>query len=256
MQSVKRILFKLLGEEKYLKLLNRGFFAAYNTGILKRNYRYKYHYYVHNLIKKGDHVVDLGANLGYYTGLFSKWAGKHGKVIAIEPVPLYMKVIRWATRNCKNVQLVPYALGKENKKIHMVTPFHYGYLRAGLSQVHDEKSGEKPENYEFSFEADMVKAADLFAGFERLDYFKCDIEGYEIVVLPEIMNTLLKFKPIVQLETWGDQKEKVEQLLADNGFEKYQLNDTKLEKVLPGMTELHGDFIFFHKDKRYDTHSI
>ncbi|HEX7846681.1 MAG TPA: FkbM family methyltransferase [Chitinophagaceae bacterium] len=248
MQAVKKILFKLLGEEQYLKMLNRGFFLAYNSGLLKRNYRYKYHYYVQQLIKKGDHVVDLGANLGYYTKLFSKWAGEKGKVIAIEPVPLYMKIIRWTTRNCRNVELIPYALGKENKKIHMVTPFHFGYLRAGLSQVHDDE-GTKPENYEFSFEAEMVKASDLFAGFERIDYFKCDIEGYEIVVLPEIMQTLLKFKPTIQLETWGDQKEAVENLLAKNDFIKYQLNGESLEKVVPGVTELHGDFIFIHKDK-------
>ncbi len=250
MQAVKKILFRFLGEERYLRLLNKGFFLAYNNGLLKRNYRYKYHYYVHQLIKKGDHVVDLGANLGYYTKLFSKWTGKQGKVIAIEPVPLYMKIIRWATRHCSNVQFVPYALGKENKKIHMVTPSRFGYLRAGLSQVHDETSGVKPENFEFSFEADMVKANELFAGFTRLDYLKCDIEGYEAVVLPEIMDTLLKFKPVIQLETWGDQKESVERLLSDNGFEKYQLNVDKLERVLPGVTELHGDFIFFHKDKK------
>lgn len=249
MQAIKKILFKLLGEERYLKLLNRGFFIAYHTGILKNNYRYKYHYYVRQLIREGDHVVDLGANLGYYTKLFAEWTGRQGKVIAIEPVPLYMKVIKWATRRYKNVQLIPYALGKENKKIHMVTPFHFGYLRAGLSQVHDDSGTSKPENFEFSFEAEMVKATDLFAGFERIDYFKCDIEGYEIVVLPEIMNTLLKFKPTIQLETWGDQKESVERLLADNGFEKFQLNGKQLEKVVPGVTELHGDFIFIHKDK-------
>ncbi len=249
MQAIKKILFRLLGEEQYLKMLNRGFFLAYRVGWLKRNYMYKYHYYVHKLIRKGDHIVDLGANLGYYTKLFSNWTGPGGKVIAIEPVPLYMKIVKWATRRRSNVQFVPYALGKENKKIHMVTPSRFGYLRAGLSQVHDDDKGTKPEQHEFSFEAEMVKAAELFAGFERIDYFKCDIEGYEVVVLPEIMPVLLKFKPIIQLETWGDQKQAVEKLLAGNDFIKYQLNGKKLERVVEGVTELHGDFIFMHKDK-------
>ncbi len=249
MQAIKKLLFRLLGEERFLKMLNKGFFFAYKLGLLKSNYMYKYHYYVHKLVRKGDHIVDLGANLGYYTKLFSKWAGPTGKVIAIEPVPLYMKIIRWGTRSCRNVQLVPYALGKENKKIYMVTPSRFGYLRAGLSQVHDEKTGTKPEQHEFSFEAEMVKASELFAGFERIDYFKCDIEGYEIVVLPEIMPILLKFKPIIQLETWGDQKEEVERLLAKNDFIKYQLNEKNLERVVEGVAELHGDFIFIHKEK-------
>src|SRR5271157_4681471 len=36
-------------------------------------------------IKAGDVVVDLGANLGYYTTIMGKLAGPSGRVLAFEP---------------------------------------------------------------------------------------------------------------------------------------------------------------------------
>jgi hypothetical protein len=38
------------------------------------------------LIKEGNVVIDVGANIGGYTLFFAKLVGKHGKVIAFEPV--------------------------------------------------------------------------------------------------------------------------------------------------------------------------
>lgn len=249
-KKIKAYLFRWLGEERYLKLLNKGFFFLYNTGLLRWNEEYKYHYFVKQLIKKGDTVVDIGANLGYYTKLYSKWVGDSGKVIAIEPVPLYNKIIKWACRGRNNITLYPYALGKENKKVHLVTPDHFGYLRTGLPHIYDEKNNKAISEYEFSFEADMKKANELLEGFERIDFLKCDIEGYEEVVIPEILAVLKKCKPIIQIETWGDHKPVVEAALNSAGFEKYYLSKTILQKAAAGEDDPAGDLIFLHNDKK------
>lgn len=248
-KKIKAYLFRLLGEEKYLKLLNRGFFFLYDMGLLRSDEEYKYHYFSKHLIKKGDTVVDLGANLGYFTKLFSKWVGDTGKVFAIEPVPLYTRIIKWTCKGRNNITLYPYALGKENKKVHMVTPDHFGYLRTGLPQVYDEKNNKTLSEYEFAFEAEMKKANELFEGFERMDYLKCDIEGYEKVVIPEILPVLSKFKPTIQIEIGGDNKPIIEAALGSIGFEKYYLEDATLKKAVAGKEDPAGDLIFIHKDK-------
>ena len=248
-RKIKAFLYRLLGGEKYLKLLNRGFFFMYNTGMLRSDDEYKYHYFAKNLIKEGDTVVDIGANLGYYTKLFSKWVGEKGKVFAIEPVPLYTEIIRWACRNRNNITLFPYALGTENKKVHLVTPDHFGYLRTGLPQVYDERNNRNLSEYEFAFEAEMKNARELFNAFEKIDYLKCDIEGYERVVIPEILPVLQKLKPTIQIETNGENRPLIESTLYSAGFEKYYLDGSTLKKAVPGQKEPEGDLVFIHKDK-------
>jgi predicted methyltransferase len=68
------------------------------------------------LIKKGDTVVDIRCQPGYFTKLYSDWVGNSGKVIAIEPVPLYNKIIKWSCRGRKNITLYPFALGTGRKE--------------------------------------------------------------------------------------------------------------------------------------------
>ena len=42
---------------------------------------------LHEFVSPGDWVIDVGANVGYYTKKFSDLVGPHGRVIAVEPVP-------------------------------------------------------------------------------------------------------------------------------------------------------------------------
>ncbi|MFA6235219.1 MAG: FkbM family methyltransferase, partial [Bacteroidota bacterium] len=39
------------------------------------------------LVSEGEWVIDVGANVGYYSKKFSDLVGPRGRVIAIEPVP-------------------------------------------------------------------------------------------------------------------------------------------------------------------------
>ena len=66
------------------------------------------------LIKEGDFVIDVGANFGYYTLLFSKIVGPRGKVIAFEPHPGLFKLLEYNIKHnyITNVELHNIAIGE------------------------------------------------------------------------------------------------------------------------------------------------
>lgn len=71
---------------------------------------------VKKIIKEGDNVIDLGANIGYYTLLFSRLVGDKGKVFAFEPEPKNFSVLKRNVElnNYKNVILVQKAVSNTN----------------------------------------------------------------------------------------------------------------------------------------------
>jgi FkbM family methyltransferase len=218
----------------------------FKVNALKNNYIYKYHYFDKNIIQKGDVVLDIGGNLGYYTKLFAKWVGDTGHVYAVEPVSLFADTIKWGTKNFSNITIYNFALGEEEKDITLSTPGNFGYLRTGLASV---DTGDKQfAESEFTFKAKMKRASHLFKEIPKIDFIKMDIEGYEYIVLPEMKDILVKHKPLLQVETWGEQKFTVENFLAELGYEIYDLEEGVLKPVAEIKNWIQGDLIFIHKD--------
>ena len=239
---IKKILYKILGQAAYLKTLHIGFYILYDLGWLKKNYLYKYHHFARHLIHKGDYVVDIGANLGYFTKIFSRLAGANGMVIAIEPVKPFYDTLVWALGNKKNCRLYNHALGTETKIIEMHLPKMNGHFRTGLAHVAD---GRPDKTESFSFQTEMVKGSELLKDLPEINYIKCDIEGYEEIVLPELKEIILKHKPILQVETWGKHKKAVFDLMKELGYEEYRVYKNKMIKNLPEDIEP-SDYLFIH----------
>jgi FkbM family methyltransferase len=248
MALLKKNLFKILGLKNYLRLLHKGFHFSYAQNFLKNDNIYRYHYFDKKFIREGDTVLDIGANLGYYTLLFAKWVGKSGKVYAVEPVKDFAETIKWASKKFNNIELFNYALGEKEEEVIMGTPDNFGYLRTGLAHVIEDD--EQNEKHEFSFKAQMKKGSVLFATIPKLDFIKCDIEGYEEIVLLEMNDVIMKFKPPIQLETWGEHQPKVETYLLESGYEKYCLDGEVLRPLKEIKDPLPGDYIFIHGENK------
>lgn len=246
MGAINKLLYKTLSERNYLKFLNTSFLTLYKTGLLKGNPKYQYHYFAANLVKEGDTVIDLGANLGYYANLLQQWIGPTGQLYAVEPVIPFNEILQWRLAHKKNVTIYPYALGTEEKNITLVIPKDLGYLSTGLPNVHDESTHGKLEDYSFRFEAKMKKGSELFGSLTKLDFVKCDIEGFEEFVLPEMRSVFVQHKPIVQVETWGTHKKVVEDLFTNMGYIQYHLEKGRLIPSANGHGPNVVDFIFIH----------
>ncbi|MBP3316939.1 MAG: FkbM family methyltransferase, partial [Alistipes sp.] len=65
--------------------------------------------------------------------------------------------------------------------------------------------------------------SELFASLERLDFIKCDIEGYERVVLPEMRELIERFHPTVLVETDGESRQQIIGLFEQMGYKAFML---------------------------------
>lgn len=243
---IKSSLYKLLGLKNYLRLLYRTLAFAIDNGFLKKNEAYLLHQFSQKIIQKGDTVLDIGANLGYYTRLFLRATGEKGRVYAVEPVqPFYENLIYFLGKN-KNLTAFHYALGTEKKEIQLSVPDAYGYLRTGLPRVYDETTAESKENL-LLFPAKMTKGSELFKNIEHVDYLKMDVEGYEKYIVPEISSFLQRTLPCIQIELSGDSRPIIETVLFDLGYVVYYYhNDTLTNTPIANYQQ---DFFYIHPSK-------
>lgn len=216
-----KILYRTLPLEGYLRAVSRLFFLSQRLGMGRYHPATEYVYHLPRLVRRGDVCIDIGANLGYYARTLARLAGPGGKVYAVEPVPPILAVLRRNLGHCRNVEILPYALGAENKPIRMAndTPARTGYFGTGQNYV-----AERGASIGMEFDAEMRRGSELFASLRRLDFVKCDIEGYETVVLTELRPLLARFRPTVLVETGGGNRPQVVALFAALGYRAFTLD--------------------------------
>ena len=241
---IKKLLYSLLGKSLYLRLISWSFLKFYWTGILSLFSKFQVHYLVRKLIKPGDRIIDIGANLGYYTGIFAALTGKEGLVWAIEPVKLYRNILARNTRKYTNVQLIPFALGSEEEDIMMAIPSEKKY-RHGLTRVID-KNEKIPERD--TYQVKMKTPETLFNNIDGLDYIKCDIEGYEGKVIPGFTGLIEQYNPVIQIELDKNNFDSINSLLSGLGYKAFHVNKRKLELLAKGLS-YSGDLFYIHIDQ-------
>jgi FkbM family methyltransferase len=245
MRHFKRWFFQLLGQERYLLLISRLYFLAYHAGLLRRHADYQCHYFARRLINTGDVVVDIGANLGYYTVLFADWTGPGGQVWAVEPSPVYRAVLRRNLGARFWVRVLPYALGEQSGRARMGIAGAPAY-RHGLTRVLEERE-TGPAAYQF--EVEMRAPREAFDELPRLDYVKCDVEGYEMRVIPALRDWIRRLRPIWQIEVDAANRQALFDLFL--GEEYLALCVVKgRARPLPGPdTPAQGDVFFVPREK-------
>jgi FkbM family methyltransferase len=244
MKAIKKLLAKILSQQAYLRTLHRAFYFLYDFKLLRGDARFKYHYMVQKIIQPDFVVVDIGANLGYFSKNFARLA-KDGKVISIEPVPIFYNVLTHFLGTKNNVEIHNIALGKEEGTITMVMPESDGFIRTGLPHI--ANSEEEKKNHKTQ-EVKIVKAKDFIGQFPKIDYIKCDIEGYEGIVFQELKLILEEKRPMVQLEISDQNKEALLTLFKDIDYLQFGIVNFKFVQETGNQQE-EGDYFFVPSEK-------
>ena len=250
MKTIKQLLYKIFGLKTYLKIVSCVYIKYISYGFGKKKYAELH--YLKNIIKQDFVCIDIGANLGYYSYFLSKILGNNGKLIAIEPVPLFGKIWRKNIKksNSKNIIFYPYALGAENKNMKMEMPIINGNVRHGMTQIVDNVETNTIHNAvktsSFTFDVEMKIPDELFASIERIDFIKMDIEGYEHIALENMKKTLIKHKPLIQAELGGkENRQKSIKILLDISYKIYVLKDNELVEIDEKDIENYGGDFYF-----------
>ena len=220
-KKLRALLLKTLGTERYLSLVSRIYIQLIKSGKMKA--KYPELFYLEQLVKPGFVCIDIGANVGYYSTMLSRLCGTNGHVHAVEPVQLFQSVFNRNMRvfGCTNVTLHPVALGGSTSTITMGTPIIDGVFRHGLTHV---VQTDEDTTGMHTYSVNMRNPDDLFEHLQRVDFIKCDVEGYEVFLMPHFTNLIEKFKPLIQIEISSpSNRESIIYLLNKFGYKPFKL---------------------------------
>jgi FkbM family methyltransferase len=146
-----------------------------------------------NLIEPHFNIIDVGANIGFYSLNFAKKASK-GNVFSFEPFQYNYQLLNQniELNNFNNIKTYPIALGETTRKANM-----NNITNKNLGMVHIDLSSNNDENLI------TINTLDNFVkknNSEKIHLIKIDIEGYETNFIKGAINTLTKDYPILFIE--------------------------------------------------------
>ena len=128
---------------------------------------------VRRIVRPGMRVLDVGANLGYFTLLFARQVGPTGRVWAFEPVERYREQLRWhvaANGFEDRVQICDYGLSDASITMNVALDWCGGTLHWTRAEAPDTR---EPARF---LPLDVV-ASEL--GLNHVDFVKLDVDGHE-----------------------------------------------------------------------------
>jgi len=151
------------------------------------------------IIKEGDVVVDVGANIGYFTLLAARLVGPKGKVFSFEPEPLNF---RYLTKNIElnnYSQVFAYQMAVSNKngktKLYLCD-YDSGHHTINKYEGVKAYSRGRPTR-KHSVEIETVVLDDfLKEKTNHIDVVKIDVEGAELLVIKGMEEILKKNRNI------------------------------------------------------------
>jgi FkbM family methyltransferase len=193
---------------------------------------------ISNIISPGDVVLDIGANIGYYTVIFAKLVGQNGKVFAFEPEPTNFSLLQKnvSINGCSNVTVEQKAVSNRNERKKL----YLNKENAGMHTIYKSQYADLDP-----VEIETISLDTYFNNYTgKIDFIKMDIEGSEYTAL-EGMKTILQRQNSIKLlvaffpsaiREYGYEPEQYFDLLSSYGFRIYFINSqTKdLELVNPG----------------------
>ncbi|MBI4707538.1 MAG: FkbM family methyltransferase [Candidatus Omnitrophica bacterium] len=198
---------------------------------INKNYESVIKRLVKEKIEKGDTVLDIGANIGYYTLIFARLAGDSGCVFAFEPEPNNFKLLKKniECNNYRNVTLEPLAVSDKSKR-----------MRLCFNRNNQADNRLIDSSMPNSIDVGAISLDDYFKDYSgKIDFVKIDAQGAEAGIIKGMEGILLQNNNIKLLvEFWpfglkycGSNANLFLELLSGYGFDFYEIRSTNDQLV-------------------------
>lgn len=196
------------------KIREYGYYDKVGSGILKEK------------LKNEDIFVDIGAHIGWFTLLASKYVGDNGHVYAFEPEPNNFELLNnnVELNGFKNITAIQKAIIDKSETLN----FYLSKHNTGNHRIYDINNGRTFIKVQSTSLDEYFKANN-----NKIDFIKIDIQGAEIRALrgmSEILKKNKRLKMYIEFWPWGikkdtqDPKEFID-LLIKNKFKIYLADD-------------------------------
>lgn len=178
--------------------------------------------------------IDIGANFGWYTCLFSVLGGENSNIFSVEPSPdnLFFLKENINKNKLNNISLIDCAVGEKEDllPLYLANPKNPG--------AHSLIKDTPQQKLQTEYTKVKVNTLDsLFGDLEIIHLMKIDIEGYELNALKGGLNTLKKVQNLLiefSPHLWKDPYEEAKNffnILSESGHKPNILEFESLKEL-------------------------
>ena len=177
------------------------------------------------LIRSGDLIFDIGANIGYLSLLFNSLLKNSGTIVAIEPSTRCFHQLQRNTAFAEKIQTLNVAISNKTEK-----------LRFAETKCLERSSLETVNTYAKTIDIEAIQLDDLCLEYGMPDFIKIDVEGHEFAVFQGAEKMLSsKLRPLIYFEALNSTALKkciqIIETLSENSFKIYR--SSQQAKLLP-----------------------
>jgi FkbM family methyltransferase len=191
--------------------------------------------YLRAILKPGDTVLDVGANIGFHTLESWKAVGRSGRVISVEASADHVESVRRNLRanDFPIDDVINLAVGDRDGEVTLGLP------PGGNSGMFGINAGN-----ESAFAVRLQKLDDLLASRSLTDLalIKIDIEGSELGALRGAAETLSRYRPPILIELnetalrrCGASAAEVVSFCGNLDYEGWIISPAGVRRIVPGM---------------------
>jgi FkbM family methyltransferase len=175
------------------------------------------------MVRAGDVVYDVGANIGWYSLLAARGVGANGEVVAFEPSIVNAACVQEnaATNGMGNVTVIPAAVtDRDGWAVFLDRGSLEGRLEKNDTQAQAERRAKRDQSHKGASVVPVLTLDSWIAETSTRppSIVKIDVEGAELGVLQGMLETLRSAKPVLIVELHGTRDE-VADFLDGVGYE-------------------------------------